>query len=146
VGIVGNPNLTCEVLPPLEVDYSGLPSGLPQILGYESKWEPDSPYWNGVQYREAQLHEETKRKLIDYALLLFERLGCRDYGRFDFRTDKNGVIKLLEANPNPAWCWDGKMNLMAGFGGISYSQLLRKILEAAEERIKANTGGPGVAP
>ena len=146
VGIVGNPGLTFEVLPVLAVDYSQLPAGLPRILGYESKWEPDSPYWNGVKYVEAEIDEETRRRLTDYAMLLFERLGCRDYGRFDFRCDRNGVIKLLEVNPNPAWCWDGKMNLMAGFAGMSYSQLLRKILEAAEERIRANPEGPGVAP
>ena len=55
---------------------------------------------------------------------LFERLGCRDYARFDFRADAKGEIKLLEVNPNPGWCWDGKMNLMAGFQGMRYSELL----------------------
>lgn len=146
IGIIGNPGLSFEALTPLEVDYSKLPQGLPHILGYESKWEPDSPYWDGVKYREARIDEETRRRLTDYSMALFERLGCRDYGRFDFRADRSGVIKLLEVNPNPAWCWDGKMNLMAGFGGISYSSLLRKILEAADERNRARMDGPGAAP
>jgi hypothetical protein len=35
------------------------------------------------------------------------RLGSRDYARFDFRANSNGEIKLLEANPNLDWCWDG---------------------------------------
>ena len=120
VGIIGNAtNFT--LLPILAVDYSELPQGLPQILGYESKWIPHSAYWDKIRYVEAKLEPEIERQLIDHSTLLFERLGCRDYARFDFRTDENGVIKLLEVNPNPSWCWDGKLNLMAGFVGKSYS-------------------------
>jgi D-alanine-D-alanine ligase len=66
---------------------------------------------------------------------LFERLGCRDYARFDFRADAKGEIKLLEVNPNPGWCWDGKLNIMAGFQGMRYSELLAQILQAAVERL-----------
>ena len=73
--------------------------------------------------------------MIQYATSLFERLGCRDYARFDFRADAQGTIKLLEVNPNPGWCWDGKFNLMAAFAEIHYSELLQRILEAARERI-----------
>ncbi len=139
VGIVGNPGLSIEILPILEVDYSALPPELPKILGYESKWIPSSPYWTDIRYREANLDEETTRKLHDYSNELFERLACRDYARFDFRTDANGEIKLLEVNPNPGWCWDGKFNIMAGFAGWRYADLLRKIISAAEERIALET-------
>ena len=66
---------------------------------------------------------------------LFERLGCRDYARFDFRADSRGEIKLLEVNPNPGWCWDGKVNLMASYQGMRYSELLGQILQAAVERL-----------
>lgn len=135
IGIVGNPGLSFTVLPALEVDYSGLDAKLPRILGYESKWLPDSPYWSQIQYREAELHEEDLRRVSDYSLTLFERLGCRDYARFDFRSDAEGTLKLLEVNPNPGWCWDGKFNLMAGFAGIEYPRLLEMVLEAASERL-----------
>ena len=43
VALIGNPGHGFRQLPILEVDYSGLPAGLPQILGYESKWLPNSP-------------------------------------------------------------------------------------------------------
>jgi D-alanine-D-alanine ligase len=135
VGIVGNPGLAYHMLPVLEVDYSCLQPGLPRILSYESKWLPDSPYWTQIKYHEARIDEETRRQLSDYASLLFERLGCRDYARFDFRTDSRGEIKLLEVNPNPGWCWDGKLNYMASFEGLRYADLLRMILEAAQERV-----------
>jgi D-alanine-D-alanine ligase len=141
IGVIGNPGLAYRVLPPLEVDYSGLDGDLPQLLSYESKWVPESPYWTQIRYREAQIDEETRRKLVDYSNLLFERLGCRDYARFDFRVDEAGEIKLLEVNPNPGWCWDGKLNLMATYAGLRYSDLLKLIIDAAQERVAAQKPG-----
>jgi len=107
---------------------------LPKILSYESKWEPESPYWNHISYIQADLDEEEQRQLYDYSTKLFERLECRDYARFDFRRDANGVIKLLEVNPNPGWCWDGKLNLMAELDGLSYEGMIDLILSSAMER------------
>lgn len=138
IGIVGNPGQGYFFLPPLEVDYSGLDSSLPRILGYESKWLPDSPYWSQIQYHEADLDEETVRRLYDYSSILFERLACRDYARFDFRADSTGKIKLLEVNPNPGWCWDGKFNFMAGYAGLRYADLLRMIIEAGQSRYESS--------
>jgi D-alanine-D-alanine ligase len=129
------------VLPPLEVDYSRLDPALPRLLPYESKWIPDSPYSSQISYLEARLDEETRRKIIDYANILFERLGCRDYARFDFRSDAEGEIRLLEVNPNPGWCWDGKLNLMAQMAGLRYCDLLKLIIEAAQDRVAAQHPG-----
>jgi D-alanine-D-alanine ligase len=135
VQLVGNPDQGLRALPILEVDYSRLDEKLPKILGYESKWLPDSPYWTQIKYREATLSDQKQQQMIDSSSRLFERLGCRDYARFDFRADAKGEIKLLEVNPNPGWCWDGKMNIMAGFQGMRYSELLGQILLAAVERL-----------
>jgi D-alanine-D-alanine ligase len=135
VGLLGNPGLGFTVLPILEVDYSMLEaSGLPPLLSYASKVDPKSPYWSDIKYRKAHLDEQTCQRLVGYCMFLFARLGCRDYARFDFRTDAQDQIKLLEVNPNPAWCWDGKLNLMAGFAGYDYAALLERILRAAQNR------------
>jgi len=137
VGVVGNPGLSHEILPLLEVDFDNLDPGLPRILSYESKWEPESAYWNQIRYIESKAPVEIKNALFDASIQLFQKLGCRDYARFDFRSDANGIPKLLEVNPNPGWCWDGKLNLMAGFAGWSYADLLARILEAAQQRTLA---------
>jgi D-alanine-D-alanine ligase len=134
VGMIGNPGRGLMALPILEVDYSGLETGLPRILGYESKWHPDSPYWSDIGFKETTLSENEQARLVDYSSRLFERLGCRDYARFDFRTDADGTTKLLEVNPNPGWCWDGKLNLMAANAGMRYPDLLGAVLQAAVER------------
>lgn len=135
VALIGNPGFELEALPILAVDYGKLDPSLPPILGYESKWQPDSPYWTDIAYLEADLDDFTRRQLISYSETLFGRLQCRDYARFDFRADTNGTIKLLEVNPNPGWCWDGKLNLMAGMAGWRYADLLAAILKAARFRL-----------
>lgn len=73
--------------------------------------------------------------MIASCIKLFERLECRDYARFDWRLDSNQTPRLLEVNPNPGWCWDGHLAKMAKLAGISYPQMLGKILKAGEERI-----------
>lgn len=133
LGLIGNPG-DFTVLPPLEIDYSHLDPGLPPILSYGSKADPDSPYWQELEFRRAKIDEVTHAQLVDHSVRLFQRLGCRDYARFDFRAGVDGVPRLLDANYNPTWSWDGKMALMASWAGYDYSTLWRMILEAAARR------------
>ncbi len=134
VGVIGNPPASATVLPITEEDYSALPPGLPRICGYEAKWLPDSPYWKIVS-RPADIPAETEKFVVQASLLLFERLECRDYSRFDWRLDNEGRPRLLEVNPNPGWCWDGHLAKMSKFAGISYAEMLGMILSAAELRL-----------
>ncbi len=134
VGVIGNPGDGFESLPVLEVDYSALDPGLPRLLDYGSKTDPESPYWTDVRYREARLDATTQAQMRAHCAALFARLGLRDYARFDFRADAQGAIKLMEVNPNPAWCWDGKLAHMAGLRGLRHSGLLRLIVDAARRR------------
>jgi D-alanine-D-alanine ligase len=135
VGLIGNPDGRLEALPPLEVDFTRLPAGLAPILSYESKVLPDSPYWTEIRFKRAEADAAMLARIVDDASRLFARLGCRDYGRFDFRCAADGTPRLLEVNPNPAWANDGKLAFMASFAGIAYSQMLRMILEAALRRV-----------
>ena len=74
------------------------------------------------------------RKALLLSRAMFERLGCRDYARFDYRADAAGRVKLLEVNPNPGWCWDGHLARMAEYAGMSYAEMLGDILAACAER------------
>jgi D-alanine-D-alanine ligase len=138
IGIIGNPPGDYKVLPIIEEDYSGLPPELPRICGYEAKWLPESPYWN-IKSIPANLQEDTEKFTVECCLKLFERLECRDYCRFDWRLDSDGNPKLLEVNPNPGWCWDGHLAKMSKFAGISYPEMLKAVLEAAERRLGIQT-------
>jgi D-alanine-D-alanine ligase len=143
VGLIGNPPETYTFLPFAEEDYSMLPAGLPRICGYEAKWIETSPYFKLLRSIPVVLPEETEKNLIEQCLKLFERLDCRDYARFDWRFDQDGVPKLLEVNPNPGWCWDGHLAKMATIKGMEYTEMLRFILQTAEQRIGNTSNGNG---
>jgi D-alanine-D-alanine ligase len=136
VGLIGNPETGLRMLPPLAVDYSGLPSGLNPILSFESKAMPDSPYWTEIKFKRAELTPELEARLEAWTNVLFRRLGLRDYGRFDFRVAADGEPKLMEVNPNPAWANDGKLAFMAGFAGLEYHDMLGMVLDAAIARVE----------
>ena len=134
LGIIGNPGDEFVFLPMLEVDYSGLDPSLPRLLDYSSKTDPESPYWTDIRFREARLDPSTTERVRGWCTALFHRLGLRDYARFDFRADATGAVKLMEVNPNPAWCWDGKLAHMAHLMGRSHGELLGLIVAAARRR------------
>ena len=135
VGLIGNPGSKLEALPVLEVDFTRLPAGLAPILSLESKTLPNSPYWTEIRFRRAEADDAMLARMVGHAKRLFARLGCRDYGRFDFRCAADGEPRLLEVNPNPAWANDGKLAFMAGFAGITYPDMLKMILDAALTRL-----------
>lgn len=140
IGVIGNPADGLTVLPPLEVDFSRLPTGLAPILSYESKALPDSPYWTEIIFVRAEIDPAMSDRLRTWTARLFARLGLRDYGRFDFRVGADGEPKLMEVNPNPAWANDGKLAFMAGFAGLDYHEMLGAIVDAALTRIARERG------
>jgi len=134
VGLIGNRSGGFTVLEPLEIDYGGLAEGLPPLLTYGSKSDPESPYWQMLEFKRAELDEVTFSQMVDHCAKLFHRLSFRDYGRFDFRAGADGVPRLLDANTNPTWYWDGKMAMMSEWKGLSYADMMQKILDAAAAR------------
>ncbi len=136
LGILGNPDGEFSALPMLEVDFSALPDDCAPILSFESKTDPDSPYWDGIQLQPASLSPTHQQELAESCRSLFRRLGLRDYGRFDFRTAADGTIKLMEVNPNPAWAWDAKFAVMSAFAGWSYAEMLENLVKTAWARVK----------
>lgn len=137
VSLIGNAGSGFTVLPITEDDYGHLPGGLPPLCGYEAKWLPDSPYYMQEENtKKANLTPAVREAVVDGSRRMFERLGCRDYARFDWRCAADGRPRLLEVNPNPGWCWDGHMAVQARHAGLSYAELLEKILEAAFARVE----------
>ncbi len=135
MALIGNPGCGFVELPPLMVDFHDLPAELPPILGYESKTDPSSPYWRATKIVPADLAPEAVTAMRRDAMLLFDRLQCQDYARFDLRARADGQIALMEVNPNPAWDPDAKLAHMARFAGKEYPQVFEMILEAAQARL-----------
>jgi D-alanine-D-alanine ligase len=134
IGVLGNPGRPGLIMLPIaEEDYSMLAPELPRICGQESKWDPTSPYWKTKSIK-AILPPETEKIIVEGTKRMFKYLECKDYARFDWRLDANGQPKLLDANANPGWCWDSHMVKLSAMIGLTYPQMLGKILAFAIER------------
>lgn len=142
IGVLGNPGLPGLIMLPIaEEDYSMLDPALPRICGSESKWDPKSPYWQTKSIR-ANLPPETEHIIHEGTKKMFKYLECKDYARFDWRLDGKGNPKLLDANANPGWCWDSHMVKLSAMIGITYPQMLGKILEFAIDRVAEESKRP----
>ncbi len=84
--------------------------------------------------RPTTLSKEKQELISEHSRRLFRRIECRDYARFDWRLDSEGNPRLLEANPNCGWCWDGHLPKTAALCGISYGQFFETIMKSALDR------------
>lgn len=83
-----------------------------------------------------ELTPELDSAAREAAVKVFEALGCRDMARVDFRVDEAGQVYFLEINPLPSFAPDGTVGLLAEFLGITYAQLVGRVVDAAVDRIK----------
>jgi D-alanine-D-alanine ligase len=61
-------------------------------------------------------------------------VDCRDFGRVDFRVDEEGNLFVLEINPLPNLSPDDVFMLFGKVVGMSYNQIINKILDEALAR------------
>ena len=69
------------------------------------------------------------------ATTVFEALRCRDMARVDLRVDEAGQLYFLEINPLPSFDPEGSAGLLAEYLGITYTQCVGQILNAALLRL-----------
>ena len=122
-------------LPLSEISFDTLPDDLPKIVTYEGKWIKDSLYYqNTIPVCPAPLDEKLSEKLKEIALYVSNLFGCRDYARVDLRLTKENQPYILEVNPNPDISIDAGFARAARVYGLSYEELLLKIINFALER------------
>ena len=127
--VLGNPE--CSVLPPSEIAYS-LPSGMPRILTFAAKWEPDSLYFQGTKaVCPADLEAEEQKRITETARAAFKLLGGKGYARVDMRIDQEGRLNVIEVNPNPDISLGSGAVRQAEAAGMNYTQFIEKIIRLA---------------
>jgi D-alanine-D-alanine ligase len=113
VGIIGK-----EALPVLEI--------IPKhgLYDYECK------YSDGMSFYEtpAKIPDTLAKRLQQQALLAYQAVGCQNYGRVDFRLSKNFESYCLEVNTLPGMTSHSLMPKMAAAKGMSYADLVEKII------------------
>jgi D-alanine-D-alanine ligase len=86
----------------------------------------------------ARIPQDLKKKINDLALKTYKAVECRDFGRVDFRVDNERNPYVLEINPLPSLSTEDVFMLLAKNTGISYEQMIGKILNAALVRYDLN--------
>jgi len=108
-----------EVLPIIEIHPTGF------LYDYDSKYKT-----NGSSYTvPAKIKDSISRKITNDALLIYNKIGCRHYARVDFLLDRNNHY-LLEINTLPGLTSTSLLPKSASYLGISYKNLINKIIQA----------------
>lgn len=132
VGVLGNHNP--QALPPIEMDFSGLPAGAPRILDHRAKWVKSSDEYRGTRAVLAEIPDELRARLHKVALDAYRALRVRDYGRIDLRMSQTGEVYVIEVNASCYLEQTGEFATAAAADGIAYPELLTRIVNLALER------------
>ncbi|HKC59530.1 MAG TPA: D-alanine--D-alanine ligase [Myxococcales bacterium] len=133
VGVLGSDKP--EALPPVELDLSKLPKGMPRIAGKEVKWEKGTQAYDAALAAVARdLPDEMVSRIQETALATYGALGLRDYGRIDLRVAPGGEIYVIEANPNPWLAPEAELAMAAAAAGRDYPRLIGEIADRALSR------------
>ena len=99
---------------------------------YNAKYEPGG----SKHIIPADLPDKIVRKALDQAVVAHKTLGCRGITRSDFRyddTDGNlGHLYFLEINTQPGMTSTSLVPEQASYAGMTFSELLIQLLEAAK--------------
>ncbi len=83
----------------------------------------------------AKIDRALQEKLKELAVRVYRAVDCRDFGRVDFRVDKAGNPYALEINPLPSLSTEDVFAVLATHLGLSYTQMIGRILDAAVKRL-----------
>jgi len=94
---------------------------------------------NRVEYIcPAHIKKDLAKEISSLALKTYQAVECRDFGRVDFRVDKQGNPYVLEINPLPSLSTEDVFMVVAKEIGISYAKMIGRILDSALKRYNLN--------
>ena len=97
-----------------------------EFFDFEAKYSSD----NGAVEEVVYLEESLQNKLNEYSKMCWDAFNCRAYVRVDFIIS-NGVPYVLELNTLPGLTATSLIPRSAAAKGISYSQLLDKLISCS---------------
>ncbi|MCM8794667.1 MAG: ATP-grasp domain-containing protein [Candidatus Omnitrophica bacterium] len=83
----------------------------------------------------ASIGRRMEKRLKELALQAYRAVECVDFGRVDFRVDRRGNPYVLEINPLPSLSTEDVFQKVANHLGITYPQVLGRIVSAAAKRL-----------
>jgi D-alanine-D-alanine ligase len=130
IGLAGT-GREAEVLGTMEVLLK--PQAEAEVYSYANKENSEEL----VTYRPVHPQKDDEvRRAEEIALAAWRALGCRDAGRADIRSAAAGQPQFMEVNPlaglHP---WHSDLPMLCEFQGISYVQLIDRIVRSASQRV-----------
>ena len=113
------PVLDSQVLPAIRI----VPEG--EFYDYNAKYISD----NTQYFCPAGLTPEREQELVILVKRAYDAVGCRGWSRIDVMCDAKGDFRLVEVNTNPGMTSHSLFPKSAARVGISFEQLVVKILE-----------------
>ena len=113
--------LNGQLLPSIRIESNA------EFYDYQAKY-----FSNETQYLcPSELSEQREQELQQLCLQAFESVGCRGWGRVDVMVDAQGNYQLLEVNTVPGMTSHSLVPMAAKAAGLSFDQLVAKVLEVS---------------
>jgi D-alanine-D-alanine ligase len=133
VALVEVPEL--QALPISEILFTDPDPGFWPIVTYDAKWKPGSrDYESTPPKHPAEISPRLGGRLERLATAAFRLLGCRDYGRVDFRVGAAGRPYILEVNPNPDFHSEAGLASGLASAGLTHARLTIELMNRALAR------------
>lgn len=111
-----------EVLPSIRIQPPGV------FYDYDAKYLSDKTQY----FCPSGLSDESEQQLAALALQAYPALDCSGWGRVDVMQDRDGHFYLLEVNTSPGMTSHSLVPMAARQYGLSFSQLVARILMLAD--------------
>jgi D-alanine-D-alanine ligase len=110
--------------------------GAIEIVPKEAFYNYKAKYEKGMSdhFFPARIPDETYRRTLVAGLAAHRCLGCAGYSRVDFIVDEQGLPYILEVNTLPGMTATSLLPEIARGAGISFPELVEKILRLALDR------------
>lgn len=111
-----------QVLPSIRIQVAGT------FYDYQAKYLSDETQY----FCPSGLSDSLEQQLAELALNAYRALDCSGWGRVDVMMDSDGGFYLLEVNTSPGMTSHSLVPMAARQQGLTFSQLVAKILELAD--------------
>lgn len=126
VGVLGRINLSN--LPLWELRFENVDEPSLEIYSEQAKWNKKYRTRKGIHSQIADLPKDVEKKIIEVVKNTYRALDLTGYARIDLRLTEDNQVYILEANPNPNIAMDDEFAESAKAVGISYKELIEKLI------------------
>jgi D-alanine-D-alanine ligase len=126
-GVIGNQRL--QALPVWEMVFDKMPERQHRIATERVKWNVKYQEKMGIMTGWAEDLPAPLAAMVQHvSKRAYRVLELSGYARIDLRLDGSGTVHVLEANPNPQLARNEDFARSADFAGLSYANLVQRIL------------------